>query len=104
MSNPPAISDTAPNPNMALTGKTTKIVLNLLEGLEHIVSRWTIFISPALARYLKCRGFDCLGTERLTSEKYTRRCKEMKKTVKRARSLLATRRCNGVGRMQKSYR
>ncbi|GBP94189.1 hypothetical protein EVAR_98790_1 [Eumeta japonica] len=22
--------------------------------------------SPALARYLKCRGFDCLGTERLT--------------------------------------
>ncbi|GBP87237.1 hypothetical protein EVAR_102491_1 [Eumeta japonica] len=26
--------------------------------------------------------------------------KEMKKTVKRARSLLATRRCNGVGRMQ----
>ncbi|GBP93892.1 hypothetical protein EVAR_85322_1 [Eumeta japonica] len=31
---------------------------------------------------LKCRGFDCLGTERLT-QKYTRRCKEMKKNCEK---------------------
>ncbi|GBP19061.1 hypothetical protein EVAR_83373_1 [Eumeta japonica] len=49
---------------------------------------------------LKCRGFDCLGTERLTRKNIPEDVKEMKKTVKRARSLLATRRCNGVGRMQ----
>ncbi|GBP64131.1 hypothetical protein EVAR_8500_1 [Eumeta japonica] len=43
-----------------------KIVLNLLEGLEHkghCVTMDNYYNSPALAR---CRGFDCLGTERLT--------------------------------------
>ncbi|GBP78871.1 PiggyBac transposable element-derived protein 4 [Eumeta japonica] len=88
MSNPPAISDTAPNPNImtkALTGKTTKIVLNLLEGLEHkghCVTMDNYYNSPALARYLKCRGFDCLGTERLTRKNIPEDVKEMKKNVK----------------------
>ncbi|GBP74399.1 PiggyBac transposable element-derived protein 4 [Eumeta japonica] len=96
MSNPPAISDTVPNPNImtkALTGKTTKIVLNLLEGLEHkghCVAMDNFYNSPALARYLKCRGFDCLGTERLTRKNIPEDVKEMKKNCERARSLLAT--------------
>ncbi|GBP82252.1 hypothetical protein EVAR_54997_1 [Eumeta japonica] len=46
--------------------------------------------SPALARYLKCRGFDCLGTERLTRKNIPEDVKEMKKNCERARSLLAT--------------
>ncbi|GBP13126.1 PiggyBac transposable element-derived protein 4 [Eumeta japonica] len=88
MSNPPAISDTAPNPNImakALTGKTTKIVLNLLEGLEHkghCVTMDNFYNSPALARYLKCRGFDCLGTERLTRKNIPEDVKEMKNCEK----------------------
>ncbi|GBP49804.1 hypothetical protein EVAR_83753_1 [Eumeta japonica] len=44
----------------------------------------------ALARYLKCRGFDCLGTERLTRKNIPEDVKEMKKNCERARSLLAT--------------
>ncbi|GBP43494.1 PiggyBac transposable element-derived protein 4 [Eumeta japonica] len=89
MSNPPAISDTAPNPNImtkALTGKTTKIVLNLLEGLEHkghCVTMDNYYNSPALARYLKCRGFDCLGTERLTRKNIPEDVKEMKKNCEK---------------------
>ncbi|GBP64947.1 hypothetical protein EVAR_41362_1 [Eumeta japonica] len=61
-------------------------------------------LSPALARYLKCRGFDCLGTERLTRKNIPEDVKEMKKTVKGHDHCLPLRRCNGVGRMQKSYR
>ncbi|GBP45802.1 PiggyBac transposable element-derived protein 4 [Eumeta japonica] len=80
-----------------LTGKTTQIVLNLLEGLEHkghCVTMDNFYNSPALARYLKCRGFDCL---RFTCKNIPEDVKEMKKNCERARSLLATRRCNGVG-------
>ncbi|GBP81453.1 PiggyBac transposable element-derived protein 4 [Eumeta japonica] len=59
-----------------------KIVLNLLEGLEHkghCVTMDNYYNSPALARYLKCRGFDCLGTERLTRKNIPEDVKEMKK-------------------------
>ncbi|GBP69114.1 hypothetical protein EVAR_87394_1 [Eumeta japonica] len=72
ISHPPATSGTAPNPNnmaKALTEKTTQIVLNLLEGLEHkghCVTMDNFYNSPALARYLKCRGFNRLSTIRLT--------------------------------------
>ncbi|GBP53837.1 PiggyBac transposable element-derived protein 4 [Eumeta japonica] len=74
-SNPTVTSGTAPNPNnmaKALTEKTTQlnyIVLNLLEDLEnkgYCVTMDNFYNSPALAQYLKCRGFDCLGTVRLT--------------------------------------
>ncbi|GBP11160.1 PiggyBac transposable element-derived protein 4 [Eumeta japonica] len=70
----------------ALTGKTTKIVLNLLEGLEHkghCVTMDNFYNSPALARYLKCRGFDCLGTERLTRKNIPEDVKEMKKNCEK---------------------
>ncbi|GBP16254.1 PiggyBac transposable element-derived protein 4 [Eumeta japonica] len=96
MSNPPATSGTAPNPNImakALTGKTTQIVLNLLEGLEHkghCVTMDNFYNSPALARYLKCRGFDCLGTVRLTRKNIPEDVKEMKKNCEKGSSLLAT--------------
>ncbi|GBP53629.1 PiggyBac transposable element-derived protein 4 [Eumeta japonica] len=89
MSNPPATSGTAPNPNImakALTGKTTQIVLNLLEGLEHkghCVTMDNFYNSPALARYLKCRGFDCLGTVRLTRKNIPEDVKEMKKNCEK---------------------
>ncbi|GBP58153.1 PiggyBac transposable element-derived protein 4 [Eumeta japonica] len=95
MSNPPATSGTALNPNImakALTGKTTKIVLNLL-GLEHkghCVTMDNFYNSPALARYLKCRSFDCLGTERLTRKNIPEDVKDMKKNCKKGLSLLAT--------------
>ncbi|GBP89096.1 PiggyBac transposable element-derived protein 4 [Eumeta japonica] len=53
----------------ALAGKTTQTVLKLLEGLEgkgYCVTMDKFYNSPALARYLKFRGFDCLGTVHLT--------------------------------------
>ncbi|GBP09247.1 hypothetical protein EVAR_4100_1 [Eumeta japonica] len=40
-------------------------------------------LSPALARYLKCRGFDCLGTERLTRKNIPEDVKEMKKNCEK---------------------
>ncbi|GBP50360.1 PiggyBac transposable element-derived protein 4 [Eumeta japonica] len=63
-----------------------KIVLNLLEGLEHkghCVTMDNYYNSPALARYLKCRGFDCLGTERLTRKNIPEDVKEMKKNCEK---------------------
>ncbi|GBP30736.1 PiggyBac transposable element-derived protein 4 [Eumeta japonica] len=43
----------------------------------------TPLVRPALARYLKCRGFDCLGTERLTRKNIPEDVKEMKKNCER---------------------
>ncbi|GBP97680.1 PiggyBac transposable element-derived protein 4 [Eumeta japonica] len=80
------LSDDEELPPQALTGKTTKIVLNLLEGLEHkghCVTMDNYYNSPALARYLKCRGFDCLGTERLTRKNIPEDVKEMKKNCEK---------------------
>ncbi|GBP70854.1 PiggyBac transposable element-derived protein 4 [Eumeta japonica] len=85
VSNPPATSGFALNPNSmgkAVVGKTTQIVLNLLEGLEHkghCVIMDNFYNSPALARYLKCRGFDCLGPVRRTRKNMPDDVKEMKK-------------------------
>ncbi|GBP19488.1 PiggyBac transposable element-derived protein 4 [Eumeta japonica] len=96
LSNPPATSGTAPNPNImakALTAKTTQIVLNLLEGLEHkghCVTMDNFYNSLALVRYLKCRGFDCLGTVRLTRKNLPEDVKEMKKNCEKGSSLIAT--------------
>lgn len=48
--------------------KTTQIVLGLLSGLEnrgHLVTMDNFYNSPALARYLKVKGYDCLGTLRV---------------------------------------
>lgn len=55
-----------------ITGIVPALVLRLLTGLEH--KGYTIWMdnfynSPALARELKCRGFDCVGTLR-TNRKF----------------------------------
>ncbi|GBP76670.1 PiggyBac transposable element-derived protein 4 [Eumeta japonica] len=93
-------NDKQPLPNakskQPLAASNQQLLTKVL-NIKDIVSRWNFYNSPALARYLKCRGFDCLGTVRLTRKNIPEDVKEMKKTVKRARSLLATRRCNGVG-------
>lgn len=66
-------SDTFVNTEVSLGadlgGKTTKVVLNLLQGLDrrgHNVTMDNFYNSPSLARYLKSQGFDCLGTLRVT--------------------------------------
>ncbi|GBP70243.1 hypothetical protein EVAR_7510_1 [Eumeta japonica] len=40
-------------------------------------------VTDSLARYLKCRGFDCLGTERLTRKNIPEDVKEMKKNCEK---------------------
>ncbi|XP_063899181.1 piggyBac transposable element-derived protein 4 [Helicoverpa armigera] len=48
--------------------KSTKVVLELLQGLEHrghCVVMDNYYNCPSLARYLKSLGFDCLGTLRV---------------------------------------
>lgn len=50
-----------------LGGKSSKVVLDLLKGLEargHSVTMDNFYNCPSLARYLKSLGFDCLGTLR----------------------------------------
>ncbi|GBP92682.1 PiggyBac transposable element-derived protein 4 [Eumeta japonica] len=85
---PPVISGTAPNPNnMAklLTGKTTNS-FNFLEDLEHkghCVTMDNFYNSPALARYLKCPGFYCMGTVRLTRKNIPEDVKKMKKNCEK---------------------
>ncbi|GBP34904.1 PiggyBac transposable element-derived protein 4 [Eumeta japonica] len=89
MSYSPATSGTAPNPKImskALTGRTIQIVLNLLEGLEHkghCVTVGNFYNGPALARYFKCRGFDYLGTVRLTRKNIPEDVKRMKKNCEK---------------------
>ncbi|XP_041986054.1 piggyBac transposable element-derived protein 4-like [Aricia agestis] len=54
-------------PSVDLAGKSTKIVLHLLKVLKnqgHCVTMDNFYNCPALARYLKSLGFDCLGTLR----------------------------------------
>lgn len=54
-------------PSTDLAGKSTQVVLDLLKGLEHrghLVTMDNFYNCPALARYLKSLGFDCLGTLR----------------------------------------
>lgn len=55
-------------PSDDLSGKSTLVVLELLKGLErrgHCVTMDNYYNCPALARYLKSKGFDCLGTLRV---------------------------------------
>ena len=56
-----------PSLGVSLGSKSTKVVLELLQGLErrgHCVVMGNYYNSPSLARYLKGLGFDCLGTLR----------------------------------------
>lgn len=55
------------NVSVDLGGKSTKVVLELLKGLEsrgHRLTMDNFYNCPSLARYLKSKGFDCLGTLR----------------------------------------
>lgn len=55
-------------PSNDLAGKSTQVVLDLLGGLQHrghCVTMDNFYNCPALARYLKRLGFDCLGTLRV---------------------------------------
>lgn len=55
-------------PSNDLAGKSTQVVLDLLGGLQHrghCVTMDNFYNCPALARYLKSLGFDCLGTLRV---------------------------------------
>lgn len=61
---------TAANPpeNDAVSGAIPSLVLRLLNGLEykgHTVWMDNFYNSPALAREMKSRGFNCVGTIRL---------------------------------------
>lgn len=59
--------DGDPSLGVHLGGKSTKVVLDLLQGLErrgHCVVMDNYYNCPSLARYLKSLGFDCLGTLR----------------------------------------
>ncbi|GBP51876.1 PiggyBac transposable element-derived protein 4 [Eumeta japonica] len=72
----------------ALTGKTTQIVSNLLEVNEHkghCVTMDNFYNNLAMARYLKYRGFDCLGTVRLTRKNIPEDVKKMKKNCENGR-------------------
>lgn len=53
--------------SIQLGGKSTKVVLELLKGLDgrgHCLMMDNLYNCPSLARYLKSKGFDCLGTLR----------------------------------------
>ncbi|XP_028036730.1 piggyBac transposable element-derived protein 4-like [Bombyx mandarina] len=59
---PPAVPEDNP-----ITGIVPSLVLRLLDGLEHkghTIWMDNFYNSPALARELKSRGFDCAGTLR----------------------------------------
>jgi hypothetical protein len=67
-----------------LDGKTTKIVLELIEGLEgkgHCLTNF--YNSPALARHLKSIGIDCLGTLRANRKHVPEPITKLKKNVPR---------------------
>jgi hypothetical protein len=60
-------SKSTPSPSVDLGGKSTKVVLELLQGFDlrgHCVTMDNFYNCPSLARYLKHQGFDCLGTLR----------------------------------------
>lgn len=64
-------SDNTASSNPAISvdlgGKSTKVVLELLKGLDgrgHCLTMDNFYNCPSLARYLKTKGFDCLGTLR----------------------------------------
>lgn len=59
------LSSPTPQENSPISGFVPDLVLELLRGLEH--KGYTVWMdrfynSPALARELKIRGFDCVGT------------------------------------------
>lgn len=56
-----------PAVSIELGGKSTKVVLELLKGIDgrgHCLTMDNFYNCPSLARYLKTKGFDCLGTLR----------------------------------------
>lgn len=63
-------------------GYITPLVLDLLKGLEnkgHTVFMDNYYNSPLLARLLKSRGFDCVGTLRLNRQNVPKELRTIKK-------------------------
>ncbi|KAL0830178.1 hypothetical protein ABMA28_003635 [Loxostege sticticalis] len=71
-------------PSADLAGKSTQVVLDLLKGLErlgHCVTMDNYYNCPALARYLKSIGFDCLGTLRFSRKHVPKEIAKVPKNV-----------------------
>lgn len=84
-------------PSVALAGKSASVVIDLLKGLEnrgHCISMDNFYNSPALARYLKSLGFDCLGTLRPNRKHVPVEIKNVPKSV--ARGSIIARHCGDV--------
>ncbi|KAJ2954115.1 hypothetical protein O0L34_g2337 [Tuta absoluta] len=84
-------------PSVDLAGKTTKIVLHLLKVLKnlgHCVTMDNFYNCPALARYLKSLGFDCLGTLRPNRKNVPVEVAKMPKTS--AKGKIIARHCGDV--------
>ncbi|KAL0879784.1 hypothetical protein ABMA27_003495 [Loxostege sticticalis] len=67
-----------------LAGKSTQVDLDLLKGLErlgHCVTMDNYYNCPALARYLKSIGFDCLGTLRFSRKHVPKEIAKVPKNV-----------------------
>lgn len=84
-------------PSVALAGKSASVVIDLLKGLEnrgHCVTMDNFYNSPALARYLKFLGFDCLGTLRPNRKHVPIEVKNVPRNV--ARGSIIARHCGDV--------
>lgn len=84
-------------PSVALAGKSASVVIDLLKGLEnrgHCITMDNFYNSPALARYLKSLGFDCLGTLRPNRKHVPVEIKNVPKSV--ARGSIIARHCGDV--------
>lgn len=76
---------------------STKVVLDLLKGLEnlgHCVTMDNFYNCPALARYLKSKGFDCLGTLRVNRRHVPTDITKIPKNV--AKGTIVSRHCGDV--------
>lgn len=80
-----------------LGGKSSKVVLELLKGLEargHSITMDNFYNSPALARHLKSLGFDCLGTLRPNRRNVPVAISKIPKNV--AKGTIIARQCGDV--------